>query len=229
MSSFHFESKIINRKTRSVTAAVSYIAGKNLHDVYRGKTCYKKREDVEYFRIFLPANAPIEFSEPQILCNAVEKAENRQNSRTARVFIGSLPNELSSRDQIKIVDEFVTNNFVKYGLGAIVAIHSGMNKNNRFNDNPHVHIVVTTRTINADGFSKTKFRDLDEPHRVSEWRKSWADLQNMAYERHGLSERVSHESFEKQGIKREPKKHLSLFGWKRKQQRERHRDLELSR
>ena len=95
MANYHFEVTIISRgKGRSVTAAMGYISGKTLRDNYSGKTYYNSRNDVIWQKIFLPNDAPQEFRNLQHLCNEIECAEVRRDARTARQFIGSLPNEL---------------------------------------------------------------------------------------------------------------------------------------
>ena len=63
-------------------------------------------------KIFLPDNAPPEFRELQQLCNEIEGAELRRDARTARQFIASLPNELPPGELVRIVHEFIEQNFV---------------------------------------------------------------------------------------------------------------------
>lgn len=53
------------------------------------------------------------------------------------------------------------------------------------------------------------------------WRKEWADVQNRAYERNHLVERVSHYSLKAQGIDREPTIHLNLADWQKEKRGER--------
>lgn len=150
----------------------------------------------------------------QTLCGQVEDAEHRYDARTARVFIGALPNELSTREQIKIVQEFIDYNFIRHGLCAVAAIHKGENLSNPERNNPHCHILIPTRTVGPDGFSKTKDREHDRKEYLMIWREQWAEVQNRAYARSGLNIRVSHESLEVQGRRdREATVHLSLPDW----------------
>lgn len=128
----------------------------------------------------------------------------------------------SSHELIQIVTDYIENNFVNQNLCAIAAIHEGRNKNDPSKNNPHVHIIVPTRSVGTDGFSKKKNRDLDNKKNIVIWRKQWAAVQNRAYERNGLDIRVSHESLEVQGIKdREPTIHLSLSDWQKEKRGER--------
>lgn len=223
MANYHLEVSIISRgHGRSITKAISYISGKKLRDHYNSKTCYSQRTDVIYCKIFQPDKVPPAFYKLQSLCDEIDKAERRYDARTAREFKGSLPNELPSHELIQIVTDYIENNFVNQNLCAIAAIHEGRNKNDPSKNNPHVHIIVPTRSVGTDGFSKKKNRDLDNKKNIVIWREQWAAVQNRAYERNGLDIRVSHESLEVQGIKdREPTIHLSLSDWQKEKRGER--------
>ena len=223
MSNFHFEVQVISRgKGRSVTKLVNYISGKRLHDPYRGETYYKRRSDILYYNIFQPSSAPPEFYDLQYLCNAIEGAERRYDARTAREFKASLPNELSKQELIGIVSEFINENFLDKKLCAIVAIHEGRNIQDPSRNNPHVHIIVPTRTVGLGGFSKRKDREHNKRKYIDIWREQWALIQNLAYERNGLNIRVSHESLFVQGCYgREPVNQLSLVDWQKEQRGER--------
>lgn len=216
MANFHLEVKNISRGNGgSITRRASYIYGEKLHDNYLGKICYKNRDDVLLRKIFLPSNSPLEYGDLQTLCNKIDKAERRYDARTAREFIGSLPNELTHGEIIKIVEDFVTANFIEKELAAIAAIHKGYNAADESRNNPHVHILVTTRTLSADGFSRKKFREMNNKENLLAWRRQWAQLQNRAYEHSGLDIRVSHESLEVQGVERIPTPHLCVIDWQK--------------
>ena len=222
ISNYHFEVKNVSRgKSGSITRRVSYILGKKLRDNYLCQGCYHNRDDVLFGRVFLPRAAPSDYGNLQALCDAIDKAEHRYDARTAKEFIGALPNELSVDEIVKIVTEFIRENFTERGLAAIAAIHEGHNSADISRNNPHVHILVTTRTLNLNGFSRKKLRELDQKKNVGMWREHWAQLQNRAYERNGLEIRVSHESLEVQGIKREPLPHLPCIDFQREKHGER--------
>ena len=217
MANFHLEIGTISRgKCQSVTNSVSYISGEKLHDKYGDKICYHNRHDVLQCQIFLPHNAPYTFHHLQNLCYEIDKAERRYDARTAREFKGSLPNELSFPEQSRIVHEYISNNFTSHGLCAIAAIHEGRNEVNPKCNNPHVHIIVPTRSVGPDGFTKKKNREWNKREYINIWREDWANVQNRAYERNGLDIQISHESLEVQGIKdREPTIHLSQIDWQK--------------
>ena len=85
---------------------------------------------------------------------------------------------------------FIEHNFIRQGLCAVAAIHQGRNVEDPSRDNPHVHIIVPTRTVGPEGFNKKKDREHDKRKYVKIWRKEWASAQNRAYERNGLDIRV---------------------------------------
>lgn len=160
MSNFHLEIRIISRGNESsVVQIANYISGVKLYDTYFNKTYYSKRNDVLFLQIFLPDNVPPKFNHLQKLCNEIDSAEKRYDAQTARQFIGSLPNELPFGEQKQIVVEYINHNFVASGLCAIAAIHEGKNEFDPKKNNPHVHILVSTRRIEPDGFNKIKDRE----------------------------------------------------------------------
>lgn len=222
MSNYHFEVQTISRgKGRSVTRLATYISGEKLRDSYFGKTYYSRRQDVLDCKIFLPPHAPPEFHHLQTLCDAIEAAEVRWDARTAREFKCSLPNELPLYELQKIVADFIQKNFLSCDLCAIAAIHAGRNPTDPARDNPHVHIIVPTRTVTENGFSKRKDREHDKRAYIHLWREQWAAVQNRAYERYGMNVRVSHESLQVQGIARKPTIHLSRIDWQKELRGER--------
>ena len=213
-------------KGRSVTKLCGYITGRNLYDSYLEKTYYNSRRDVLYSRVFQPCDAPGAFGDLQYLCNKIDAAEKRCDARTAREFKCSLPNELPLPAQVRIVDAFLHRNFIDHSLCAIAAIHEGRNEDDPSRNNPHVHIIVPSREVGADGFSLRKNRMYDKREYIDIWRRDWAQEQNRAYERYGLDIRVSHESLEVQRVDRTPVAHLSRIDFQKARRGERRRAIE---
>lgn len=192
MANPHLEVLNIGRsKGPSLTGTACYICGKTLHDSCNDNTCRHTRDDVLFQRIFLPRNVPGDFYDLQYLCDKMEEAEKRRDARTARHFICSLPNELPRYELSRIVKEYVEENFVACGLCAIAAIHEGRNETDPSRNNPHAHILVSTRTVGPDGFSEKKDREHNRRKYVMIWREQWAAAQNRAYERNGLDIQIS--------------------------------------
>ena len=219
MAIYHLEIRIISRgKARSPTGLANYITGEKLYDVYEHTNCSSYHENVLCWQILLPDNAPQEFQDLQELFRAIDAAEKRYDARTGREFIGALPNELNMEEQINIVTDFARTNFVDRGLCAVFAIHLNENPEDPSRNNPHMHLFVNTRMVTVDGFSKKKDRRLDKLDQLRKWRKSWEDIQNAAFERNGLDIRVSHESFEVQGITdKEATIHLTRSDYEKEQ------------
>ena len=219
MALYSFSIKPISRlKGESIVKVASYQSRGKLHDEREDVIFdFSHKTDLAYTEIFLPPNAPTEFSNRQILWNAVDKAEKRYDARTGRAIIAALQNELPLEAQIKTIREFVLEAFVKHGMCADVAIHRGHHEDQSRMEgehakispnNPHVHILLTDRPIEQERFCATKNRDWNKRYFIRHWRELWEKVQNKELERNGLDARVSHESLEVQGIDREPTKHL---------------------
>ena len=132
--------------------------------------------------------------------NAVERSETRKNSQTARHIDAALPIEISREEQIDLVRKFCQQCFVSKGMCVDFAIHD------KGDGNPHVHILLTTRKVNENGFTQ-KERAWNNRALLIEWRKLWADWCN--YKLYFVSnERIDHRSYASQGIDKIPQKHL---------------------
>lgn len=205
---------ISRKKSASLIGTASYICGRTLYDSRIEQTHSYSRDDILYRQIFLPKGVPSNFYDLQYLCDKIEEAENRRDARTARYIIASLPNELPQHELSRIVKEYIEANFVARDLCAIAAIHSGQNVDDPSKDNPHVHIIVSTRTVGPNGFCEHKDREHDLRKYILIWREEWAIVQNQAYVRAGLGIQVSHKGLRAQGIEdREPIKYLNRTDW----------------
>jgi ATP-dependent exoDNAse (exonuclease V) alpha subunit len=186
----------------SVSAA-AYRSGERLNDHYNGQIYdYTKKGGIVHRQIFLPSTAPKEYSNRETLWNEVERAEKRSNARLAKEVRVALPKELSLEDNIRMVDRYVTDNFINIGMCADVTIHD------KGDGNPHAHILLTTRSVTPEGFNGNKDRSWDTKAVLVQWRREWANYLNREYERQGLDCRVDHRSYKEQGIDREPTIHL---------------------
>lgn len=200
---YHLSVKFFSRKKgQSVIAAAAYRSGERLHDRYYGLTPdFTKKRGIVHRQIILHPNAPREFNDRETLWNAVEFAEKRRNSRLAREVELALPSELVLDEHIKMVERYVAANFVDKGMCADVCYHD------KSDGNPHVHILLTTRDVNGNGFGR-KNRNWDKKENVSFWRQDWANVLNREYKRIGSEKRVSHERNLDRDIVQEPTIHL---------------------
>jgi ATP-dependent exoDNAse (exonuclease V) alpha subunit len=220
MAIFHSTTKIIGRSTgRSSVAAAAYRSGQKLYNTHDGLTHdYRHRNDVVHAEILLPENAPRDYRSRSALWNAVEQSEKRVDAQTAREVELALPVELDRSAQIALIREYVQMNFVGLGMCADFAIHAG-HRHRRDSadeadraikpDNPHAHIMLTTRAVTPYGFGK-KARDWNNHKNVTHWREQWAAICNREFERRGLDARIDHRSNKERGIDREGTVHLGV-------------------
>jgi hypothetical protein len=213
--SFSFKHVRRGKGLGSAVATAAYVSRDRL--LHNGRYYdFTNKKDVIHSEILLPKDAPSEYYIRQTLWNAAEDSENRKDSRVAREIICALQREFSNATNINLVRKFIIDSFVSEGIGVDYSIHRG---NNIFNlsesehddltpHNPHVHILLTTRTIGIDGFSKIKNRDWNKRDYIISIRKEWEVHQNLVFKRKGLTQRISCESYKKLGLKKEPTHHL---------------------
>lgn len=206
MAIYHCSVKIISRTSgRSSVGAAAYRAGEKIKNERDGITHdYTKKTGVIYSEILLPENAPTVFHNRAELWNAVERSEKRKDSQTAREIEVALPVEMSREEQIEIVQNYIKKNFISQGMCADFSIHSGQKKRSREEgyENPHAHIMLTTRTVMPEGF-KGKDRTWNDKKLLESWREQWSVTVNQAYEKKSLPHRIDHRTLQAQGIDRE--------------------------
>ena len=107
----------------------------------------------------LPPHAPPSFSDRSTLWNSVELYEKAGNAQLAREIDAALPIELSREEQIRLVREYCSSQFVSRGMCVDFAIHD------TDSGNPHCHIMLTMRPLDERGAWAAKSKkeyDLDE-------------------------------------------------------------------
>lgn len=227
------QTKVISRGNgQSAIASAAYRSGERLfseednrHKYYAGK-----QPEIVYSKIHLPEHAPEQYKDRATLWNAVQAKENKSNSRFAREVIIALPGELNTKENIALVKEYAQDNFVSKGMIADINIHD------KRDGNPHAHIMLTVRPINERGewgekqkkiyqldkngnkiydpVKKTykcttrKNTDWDKKETLEKWRESWSQSINREFQYKGINERVSHLSYEAQGINKIPTVHM---------------------
>ena len=207
--------KALSRSTgRSAIAAAAYRAGERLRDAvdfFTKKTKvhdYTKKGGVVSSGIVLPANAPAELNNRSQLWNTVERHEKRKDSRVAREVLISLPHELSAEEREAATLKLVNHLVDTYGVGADYAIHEPDRHEKADQRNHHAHILITTRSINADGLSPKVIAAFNDKKQGSETieaiREVWEDIVNNALEAAQKPERVSRHTLQAQGIDRLP-------------------------
>ncbi len=215
----------IVRRSRgeSVVQRAAYCGRDKLYCDYTGKT-YDCRQltDLVYHEVLLPDHAPKDFQNPSVLWNSVETVEKNRNAQLARYVILALPRELELKQQIEMTRQYIQEQFVEHGMCADVSIHDKQG-------NPHAHILLTTRSLDQNGhwmckqkknkiyfvaqqqykfFKNFKTNDWDDRSNVEKWRQAWAEICTRYCRQQGICRQFTHLSYAKQGIDREPTKHL---------------------
>ena len=230
---YHWNIGIVSRgKGKSAVAAAAYRSGEKLTNEWDGMTHdYTRKGGVVHTEILLPPNAPPSFSDRSTLWNSVELYEKAGNAQLAREIDAALPIELSREEQIRLVREYCSSQFVSRGMCVDYAIHD------TDSGNPHCHIMLTMRPLDERGAWAAKSKkeyDLDEngerirlpsgrykTHKVDLtgwndkdntllWRKAWADYTNDFLERNGSPERIDHRSNAERGIDEIPTVHMGV-------------------
>ena len=213
-------------------AGASYYLGQKLYSEYDHEWKYPHSDPkrVRYTEIMLPSNAPPEYADRQTLWNAVDAAEKSNKAQTARRFTITLPRELTFEQNLALIREYCTKQFVDKGMICDLYYHDSGN------GNPHVHLMLTMRAMDENGrwLPKTKTAyvlnengqrirggngkwlrermdtvDWNDQKYAEIWRHEWEIAQNNALEAAGRTERIDMRSYERQGITDlEPQIHL---------------------
>ena len=240
IKSLHTHVDIVSRsKGASVIAKAAYNARDKLQDEYYGKTHdYSKKEDLVFSKIFLPEHIPKEFSNREYLWNEVEKIEKSKNSQLARNLLFELPRELNEQNRIKLISEFIEENFTSKGMIADCSIHNPPASDHE--EQPHAHILLTLREMDREGKWKPKCRkeyildengekiklksgnykskkvnlnDWNEPDKAKEWRENFSKKANEYLARNNINKRIDPRTFEEQGREELPQIHLGTSSY----------------
>lgn len=240
IKSLHTHVDIVSRsKGHSVLAKAAYNARDKLRDEYYVKIHdYSKKDDLVFSKMFLPEHIPKEFSNREYLWNSVEKIEKSKNSQLARNLLFTLPRELNEEDRIKLISEFIEENFTSKGMIADCNIHNPTASDNE--EQPHAHILLTLREIDEQGNWKPKSRkvyildengekiklksgnyksrkvnlnDWNEPNKAKEWRENFSKKANEYLAKNNIQKRIDPRTFEEQGREELPQIHLGTSSY----------------
>lgn len=235
MALYHFHVDRISRsKGQTAVSAAAYRSGEKLHDYYYGEDPdYTRKGGVLLTEIILPEHVPEEYRDREKLWNAVEAAEKNPKAQLAYSFDFALQNELDFDENVRIVREFIRENFTSRGMICDVAFHEP-DKDPDEIPNPHVHVLVPMRPMNPDGtfgskqrreyfldengnrlrdekgnyiFNAVRVNDWGDAETLMTWREKWAKAVNEAFEAKGITERVDHRSYVDQGLDLIPSVH----------------------
>lgn len=201
MAIYHATLKIYSRSAgHTATAAAAYRAGSRVADEGTGMTHdYTRRRDVVSADLFAPDGAPPWASDTAALWNAAERAERRRNACVARELEVSLPVELDRAQRCALAHDLARMLVDRYRVAVLAAVHQPNPGNDERNH--HVHLLFSTRVLEAHGFG-AKVRVLDDrstgPAEVRALRAEVADRINAALNAAGVVARVDHRSLEQQ-------------------------------
>ena len=180
---------------RSATAAAAYRNAEKIMDERTGEIHdYTRRSGVDYVESFAPKGmTPQPAAE---LWNRAEAAEVRRNARVAREVLVALPHELDQVQRQELAKSIAQGLADRYGTAGTLAVHAPDKEGD--NRNHHVHILMTTRRLEAIGELGEKTRELDDmksgPVEI-EWIRELVEVRtNEALELAGRSERVDRRS-----------------------------------
>lgn len=188
--------KTVSRSSgRSATAAAAYRNAERIIDERTGDIHdYTRRSGVNHVESFAPVGmAPQSGSE---LWNKAEAAEVRKNARVAREVLVALPHELDQVQRRELAKSIAQGLADRYGTAGTLAVHLPDREGD--NRNHHVHILMTTRRLDASGQLGEKTRELDDvkrgPQEV-EWIRAMIEGRiNQSLERAGVEARVDRRS-----------------------------------
>nr|WP_176455319.1 MobQ family relaxase [Carnobacterium maltaromaticum]CRI06732.1 conserved protein of unknown function [Carnobacterium maltaromaticum] len=204
MAIFHLSMKVISRANgQNAVASAAYRSGELLVDEKTGEEKFYSRTVAPETHILAPNHSPEWVFNRQKLWNEVENAELRINSQVAREVQIALPLELSNEQQTELTKNFIQDVFVSRGMVADIGIHRD------HAENPHAHVMLTTREITPDGFT-TKNRDWNSKEYLKNVREQWANYVNKELELTGSKERIDHRSHADRELSILPTKHVGV-------------------
>lgn len=228
MALYHFHVEQIKRSEgRTAVASAAYRAGERLHNLWDGETHdYTHKSGVVLAEIILPEHAPRRFLGRSTLWNEVEQIEKRSDAQLAYSFDIALQNEFSMEENIELARDFVRQYFVSDGMIVDLAVHQPDREAGGI-ENPHFHVLVPIRPLNADGtwgakqhrvyrldengnrikkengqweFDAVPTTNWGKPETLELWREAWAEMVNARFEEKGLDCRIDHRSYSDQGL-----------------------------
>lgn len=145
-------------KGRSAVAAAAYRSCTFLHDERVDiQHDYRKKGGHVSTELFGVEGLKLGMADIGTLWNAAEKAEKRKDSAVARELMVPLPHEWTDEQRLLCVRGLSEMLVSRYGVAVMASIHRPSE-----GDNDHVHIMFTTREVDAQMNFGKKTRVLDD-------------------------------------------------------------------
>ena len=225
MALFHFNVSQIKRSAgQSAIACAAYRAGEKLHsERYNEDNDFTRKGGVVYSEILLPEHVPREYLDRETLWNSVERTERRADAQLAYSFEVSLQKEFSREENIAMMREYLSEQFVSRGMIVDVSMHEPETDGD---PNLHFHFMIPMRPVMEDGSWGPKQKAVtvtdehgrqrknyvsvtgwNSPELLEEWRRTWCERCNAKFAEKGLPERIDWRSYERQGSELLPQAH----------------------
>ncbi len=132
---------------QSAVAGAAYQSGERLFSEYDQKTkFYNKKKELVHAEIMLPSPCAARICRPgNVLERRRSRGEPKWNSQLARRIVLAFPVEVPKEQYLSMIKEFCQEQFVSKGMIADFAIHD------KGDGNPHAHILLTLRAMDAHG------------------------------------------------------------------------------
>ena len=221
MAIYHLTARAISRRSKtrpegacSVVASAAYRSGEALYDEARQRNWdYRRKSGVLASEILAPNGTPEWLKDRQQLWNAVETVERRKDACLARELEVSLPRELTQTQRRALVRDFVQRTLSREGCIVDIAWHMPRSQRDG-GDNPHAHILYSTRRITPEGFGpKNRALEAGRKTLLMAWRKTWEETVNRHLAEAGSDARIDHRSLAAQGIDRLPEPKIGTGAW----------------
>ncbi|SKA39262.1 Ti-type conjugative transfer relaxase TraA [Consotaella salsifontis] len=222
MAIYHCSMKPVSRSSgRSAVASAAYRSGQCLVNERDGLVHdFSRRDGIEHSEIVMPNSVDAAWAQDRsALWNEAEQAEKRADARVAREFEVALPHELTAGQRIDLTRVFAQDLANRYGAAVDFAIHSPHGKTDIRNH--HAHLLMTTRTVTADGLgAKTQIEQENKrllteglptsQMQLREIRQAWEHYANEHLARAGHEARIDHRSHSERGLEITPTQHMGV-------------------
>ncbi|MCW2307381.1 MobA/MobL family protein [Rhodobium gokarnense] len=186
---------------RSAVAKAAYNSGTAIWNERENKvTNFGNRADVVHSALLAPEGAPAWARDRAQLWNMVDTTAKRRDARLAKTIDAAISRDIPQDQWVPLLHAFVAP-YVAQGMVADVAIHD-----DGTGHNPHVHILLTVRTLKPEGFG-AKITNVDQKTFVTKARTGWEANSNKFLEAAGSALRLDKRSHKARGIQAEPTKH----------------------
>ena len=163
----------------------------------------------DWMGLFSPKDAPEwtrNIDNAERFWNALELFEKRKDSQIALPLDIAMPHALTLQQNIWLAQDYIRE-FTRQGYVVLACIHPPDHDER----NIHLHLLVSLRKIDKDGFARSKAEQQDNFRNreayVESLREKWEQIANRHLERHGIDARIDRRTLQEQGIDRAPQKH----------------------